>query len=82
MLQLNNISKSFGSNRVLNDISFSAESGKTLSILGRSGCGKTTLLKTVAGILEPDRGNVTLNGKDVHAMVPFKREIVYLYQET
>ncbi|MDX1672986.1 MAG: ATP-binding cassette domain-containing protein, partial [Balneolaceae bacterium] len=47
-----------------------------------SGCGKTTLLKTVAGILEPDRGNVTLNGKDVHAMVPFKREIVYLYQET
>ena len=53
----------------------------TLSILGRSGSGKTTLLKIVAGLEAADGGTVRLDGRDVTALPPQRRGIVYLYQE-
>lgn len=81
-LEVQNITKSFDDESVLRDLSLNVSAHETLSILGKSGCGKTTLLKIIAGILEADSGMVLLNGDDVHKMVPHKRNAVYLYQET
>lgn len=80
-LEVQHIVKSFGPEKVVKDLSFSLEGKKTLSILGKSGCGKTTMLKTIGGLVSPDSGSIRLNGKDITHTKPEKRNIVYLYQE-
>ena len=55
--------KSFDGNPVLKNVRFAVQSGETLAIAGRSGCGKTTLLRILAGFLPPDQGRVTLDGE-------------------
>ncbi|MFK7972424.1 MAG: ABC transporter ATP-binding protein [Bacteroidia bacterium] len=75
------ISKAYADQAVLNDLSFEIESGKTLAVLGRSGCGKTTLLKILAGLEESEKGAVLLGEKDVTAISPNQRNMVYAYQE-
>lgn len=65
---VNNIHKSFGGLRVLNGISLSVTAGETLVILGRSGTGKSVLLKTIIALLDPDKGNVTVYGQDLHQL--------------
>lgn len=62
-LSADRLCKSFGGQTVLKDVSFSVQSGETLAFVGRSGCGKTTLLRILAGFLPPDSGGVTLDGK-------------------
>lgn len=59
MIQINNISFSFGSNKIIQDLSFEIEEGKTYCIMGRSGIGKTTLLKLISGLMKPDNGKIT-----------------------
>ena len=61
-----NLQKAYGSQTVLSQISFQVESGEILAVVGRSGCGKTTLLRILAGHLEPDGGAVRLNGRVLH----------------
>lgn len=65
---------------VFRDLGFSLEQGKTLAILGKSGCGKTSLLKLIAG-LNAGKGQILLENADVSNFPPQKRGIVYLYQE-
>ena len=60
-----NLNKSFGKNRILKDLNLNIESGVTEVIIGRSGCGKSVLLKHIIGILKPDAGQVIVFGKDV-----------------
>ncbi len=62
MLQVNNVSKSFGTNPLLKDVTFSVEDGETVVLLGPSGVGKSTLLKMMAGLLPPDCGRIEVNG--------------------
>ncbi|MDD3214223.1 MAG: ATP-binding cassette domain-containing protein [Eubacteriales bacterium] len=62
-LTADRLCKTFGSQSVLKDVSFSVESGETLAIVGRSGCGKTTLLRMLAGFLPPDGGVVWMDGR-------------------
>lgn len=79
-LEIKNIQKSFGGTPVLKGISFELPAHQTLAVLGRSGCGKTTLLKIIAGLLEGS-GQVFLDGTELSDQPPQQRGIVYLYQE-
>ncbi len=58
-VRMEHISKSFGDKRVLSDFSLTVAPGETVCLMGRSGCGKTTLMNLLAGFLKPDSGRVT-----------------------
>lgn len=64
-VEIKNITKSYGSRCVLDNISLSVKTNETIAILGQSGCGKTTLLKLIAGLEPPNRGQVFIDGIDV-----------------
>lgn len=81
MLTVTSLAKSFGSTPVLNNISVELPAGEVLAVLGRSGCGKTTLLKILAGLEAPDSGDVLMDGQSVLSIPPERRQVVYLYQE-
>ena len=80
-LTVRGLAKAFAAERVLDGLDFDLERSQTLAILGRSGCGKTTLLKILAGLCAPDAGTVRLGGKVLDGMAPQARGVVYLYQE-
>lgn len=80
-LEVKELSKSFNNDLVVDRLSLGLEKHRTLSILGRSGCGKTTLLKLIAGLEQADRGQVLVEGEDMTTKSPSARKIVYLYQE-
>jgi ABC-type sugar transport system ATPase subunit len=80
-LEVKNIAKTFHQEEVVRDLNFSLHENKTLSILGKSGCGKTTMLKIISGLVDPDHGEILINGENIKDKVPEKRNIVYLYQE-
>jgi phospholipid/cholesterol/gamma-HCH transport system ATP-binding protein len=68
MIQVKNITKSFDGNTVINDISSDFEPGRTNLIIGRSGSGKTVLLKCILGLYDPDSGSVVYDGRDFTLM--------------
>ena len=65
ILQVKNVSKTFENEPVLHQISLELKEGELVSLLGVSGGGKTTLFNIIAGLKEPDEGNVYLDGKDI-----------------
>lgn len=65
MIELINVKKSFGNKHVLKGISFKLEPGQKMAIIGASGCGKSTILKMVLGLLRPDSGKVLIEGEDI-----------------
>jgi ABC-type Fe3+/spermidine/putrescine transport system ATPase subunit len=81
LLKIENIQLSFAGETVLQNLSLEVVAHQTLAILGRSGCGKTTLLKVIAGLRTPNSGNLFLNGSSILSVPPQERGIVYLYQE-
>ena len=64
-LEINNLTKSFGGLRAVNDVGFSMERDQILGLIGPNGAGKTTLLRLITGILKPDAGNVRFMGKEI-----------------
>ena len=85
MIEIKNIEKYFGENRVLEDVSFTFEQGKTNLIIGKSGSGKTTLIKILVGLYKNDKGTVLFDGIDVNKMnrkeiSKFRQEIGMLFQ--
>jgi len=68
MIEVRNLNKSFGPNPVLNGLSFEIEKGESLVIIGRSGGGKSVLLKHLIGLLKPDAGQVLIDGEDITRM--------------
>jgi phospholipid/cholesterol/gamma-HCH transport system ATP-binding protein len=65
MIEIRNLKKSFGSNLVWKDVSFDIEDGETIAIIGRSGCGKSVLVKHLNALMYPDEGEVIIDGKNV-----------------
>ncbi|NPU83944.1 MAG: ABC transporter ATP-binding protein [Syntrophaceae bacterium] len=65
MIQLVDIHKSFGKQKVLDGLNLTVEEGKTTVIIGRSGGGKSVLLKHIIGLIRPDRGQVLVDGEDI-----------------
>lgn len=80
VLQLKNITKSFGGKTVLKDLSFEITEGEFVTFLGPSGCGKTTMLRIIAGLEKPDSGQVLLNGSDISSLPPEKRTLNTVFQ--
>lgn len=80
ILSLENIEKSFDGEKVLKNISLDIGRGEFITLLGSSGCGKTTTIRIVAGLLTPDGGEVVLNGKDITMLAPEKRDVNTVFQ--
>lgn len=68
MIEIKNLKKRFGSKEVLQGVNLNISKGITLVIIGRSGCGKSVLLKHIIGLLKPDEGEVLIEGKDISIM--------------
>lgn len=79
-LELKDLCKSFGGRKVLDRVSLSVEKGAFVSLLGLSGCGKTTLLRIIAGVEQPDSGSVWLDGKDMTKTLVQQRQIGFVHQ--
>ena len=80
LLSLRHISKDFGEGNVLSDISLDVHKGEFVTLLGASGCGKTTTLRIVSGLETPDTGEVILGGQDMTALPPESRPVNTVFQ--
>ena len=80
ILSANNITKKYGNKIVLDDFTFDIYEGEFLSLLGSSGCGKTTLLRLLVGIEQPTSGKIFKHGVDVTDKTPFQRNIGIVFQ--
>lgn len=83
MTEVKNIAFSYGKNEVLKDISFTAQPGDCVAILGNNGAGKSTLITCLNKIRKPDHGSVTIDGRDVYGMgrLETARNIAYVAQK-
>ena len=70
MITINNVHKSFAEKKVLQGVDLTINEGETLAIIGRSGCGKSVLLKHIVGLLFPDEGYVTIENKRLDQATP------------
>ena len=73
MLEVNAVSVSYGKSRIVNNVSFAVDSSEKLAILGRNGVGKTTLLKSLIGLLPMQTGSLRLNDRNLTAMKAYER---------
>ena len=80
ILKLQNIKKSFGETEVLKGINLEINRGEFITLLGSSGCGKTTTLRIIAGLEEADEGSVILDGEDITQAVPNRRDVNTVFQ--
>ena len=80
VLQINQISMKYEKRKILDDFSLEVQHGNLLVILGESGCGKTTLLKIVAGLIIPESGTIMVDGIDTTHLQPQKRNVGYVPQ--
>ncbi len=82
MIKAEHLVKQYGNTKAVNDISFEVAEQENLILLGTSGCGKTTTLKMLNRLIEPDSGNITINGKAIGSQPPeeLRRSIGYVLQ--
>lgn len=81
LLDVQGLRAAYGTQQILNSVSFQLSAGQTLVVLGESGCGKTTLLRALAGLVEISDGKIRLNQRLVSEASPRERAIIYLDQE-
>lgn len=79
-IQINNAHKSFGSLTVIDDLNLNVEKGSLVTLLGPSGCSKSTLLRCIAGLETLNQGSIILNNQDITYLKPQKRRIAMVFQ--
>ncbi|MBQ4591175.1 MAG: ABC transporter ATP-binding protein [Clostridia bacterium] len=80
IVELKNITVRFDGETILDDLSLSIGDGEFVTLLGSSGCGKTTTLRLIAGFLEPDEGEVFFDSKSMNGVPAYKREVNTIFQ--
>ena len=80
MLKVNGLSCSYNNQRVVDDINLTVEDGEFVVLLGPSGCGKSTTLKMIAGLVEPEVGQIELDGNDITELTPGQRKLAMVFQ--
>lgn len=80
LIEIKQLSKSFGQTQVLNNITLSVYAGEFLTLLGPSGCGKTTLLRMISGFDYPTTGEIYINGQCISNLPPQKRDVHTVFQ--
>src|SRR6201987_6025233 len=79
-LSISDLSVSYGGQRVLARVSLDVERGEMIALLGSSGCGKTTLLRSIAGFVIPESGTIRVDGRDITRLPPEARETAMMFQ--
>ncbi len=79
-LLIEGVSKSFGSFQAVKDVTLTIDKGEIFALLGGSGCGKTTLLRMLAGFEEPTAGRIMLDGQDMSGVPPWERPVHMMFQ--
>ncbi|MCA0397925.1 MAG: ABC transporter ATP-binding protein [Bacteroidetes bacterium] len=80
MIHFQSISKKFGRLPVLNEVSLTLEKGNCIALIGPNGCGKTTLIKSLLGMVIPDKGDILFNGQNIKGQEKYRSQIGYMPQ--
>ncbi len=81
LIKLENVSKSFDGELILDDLSLTIHENEFVTLLGPSGCGKTTILRIIGGFETPDKGRVIFDGQDITALAPNRRQLNTVFQK-
>ena len=81
VLDIQNITKRFGTTAAVDNVSFSVDRGEIVALLGPSGCGKTTTLRMIAGFEWPDEGRIVIGGADMATRQPYERNVGLVFQD-
>ncbi|NNG00421.1 MAG: ABC transporter ATP-binding protein, partial [Desulfobacteraceae bacterium] len=81
ILELKSLSLGYGDDRIVKDLDLTVADGEMVSLLGPSGAGKTTILKAVAGLLNPLSGDIRIDGKSVREQPAEHRDAVLVFQQ-
>jgi putative spermidine/putrescine transport system ATP-binding protein len=79
-LDIRHVCAAYGATRVLDDVSLSVDKGELIALLGSSGCGKTTLLRAIAGFVTPTSGEILIDGRDLTGLPPERRGTAMMFQ--
>src|SRR6195952_1684125 len=79
-LQIQDVVKDFGGYKAVNHVNLDIAKGEIFALLGSSGCGKTTLLRMLAGFQTPTSGRIILNGQDLSGLPPYERPLNMMFQ--
>ncbi len=80
MIEIENISKSFGKLAVLQDVNLSCKKGECIALIGPNACGKTTLIKSILGMVIPSSGKIKFKGEAINQNFEYRRHIGYMPQ--
>ncbi|MGH7662303.1 MAG: ABC transporter ATP-binding protein [Vulcanimicrobiaceae bacterium] len=81
VIELEKVGKHYGSVEAVAGVSFSVERGAIVALLGPTGCGKTTILRMIAGLIEPSEGVVKIGGRDMRGVRPYERSVGLVFQD-
>ena len=81
LIEIRNLTKSFGNVKAVDGVSLEIQSGEFLTLLGPSGSGKTTVLRMIAGFERPDSGTISLNGREITDLPPYERDVNTVFQD-
>src|SRR4051812_3594093 len=80
MISITHLTKSFGKFKALDNVTLNLERGTTISLLGPNGSGKTTLIKSILGLVIPERGSIIINNDEIRSNVSYRSQIGYMPQ--